>query len=62
MTGLVMKYFVLKPHGVDKYAEASRKAMLAYASHIREENPELCQNLIDWADSETKALNDNQEP
>lgn len=58
MPGLVMKYFVLKPHGDDEYAAASRKAMRAYASHIQGENSELCQELRDWADSETPALQD----
>jgi hypothetical protein len=31
MNGLLMKYFVLKPAGDDRYAAASRKAMRAYA-------------------------------
>jgi hypothetical protein len=49
MTGLLMKYFVLKPEGADRYA--------AYAEHIREENPELANQLRDWADTEqAKAL------
>ena len=34
MSGLHMKYFVLKPKGKDKFAEASRKAMTAYAEHL----------------------------
>ena len=56
MDGLVMKYFVLKPHGDDQYAAASRKAMRAYASHIQSENESLCQELREWADRETPAL------
>ena len=48
MTGLKMKYFVLKPSGGDKYAEASRKAMRAYANHIQGENPELWVRDRDW--------------
>jgi hypothetical protein len=57
MTGLLMKYFVLKPEGADRYAAASRRAMRAYAEHIREENPELANQLRDWADTEqAKAL------
>ena len=48
MTGLTMKYFVLKPRGDDEYAFASRMAMQTYASHIEQENPELCQELHEW--------------
>lgn len=47
-----MKYFVLKPKGNDKYAEASRKAMRAYASSIATTNIELCDELRKWADDE----------
>ena len=46
--GLVMKYFVLKPDGDDTYAEASRSALRAYATVIREENPELAADLDEW--------------
>lgn len=60
MNGLAMKYFVLKPKGDDKYAEASRKAMRAYATHIQQENPELCDELRAWADSESIALQDKE--
>lgn len=55
MTGLVMKYFVLKPAGSDAYAKASRAAMRAYGNHIAEENPELRKELWDWAQRETEA-------
>ncbi len=54
MTGLEMKYFVLKPKGDDVYAKASRAAMRQYASLIREENEELCAELLAWADKETQ--------
>lgn len=54
MSGLIMKYFVLKPRGHDVYAEASRKAMRAYARHIAQENPELAQSLEEWANRETE--------
>ena len=53
MSGLQMKYFVLKPNGNDAYAKASRAAMRAYANHIANENKELCDELREWADSET---------
>lgn len=52
MTGLLMKYFVLKPKGNDIFAAASRKAMRAYATHIREVNPEFSNDLRAWADQE----------
>lgn len=52
MTGLEMKYFVLKPKGGDAYAAASRKAMRTYATMIKQENPELAKELREWADSE----------
>lgn len=54
MIGLEMKYFVLKPEGDDIYASASRKAMRVYASHIREENPELCKDIRKWVDNINK--------
>jgi len=47
-TGLEMKYFVLKPKGVDSYAEASRKAIIAYAKHIQSINPTLANDLKKW--------------
>lgn len=55
MAGLIMKYFVLKPKGNDPYAEASRCAMYAYALSIKDENPELMDDLIEWWDRERKA-------
>ena len=52
MSGLEMKYFVLKPRGDDAYAKASRAAMRKYALMIREENPDLSDELREWADRE----------
>lgn len=52
MNGLLMKYFVLKPNGHDAYAMASREAMRAYASAIKEENPVLAEDLNQWATKE----------
>ncbi len=46
--GLLMKYFVLNPSKKDKYGEASRKAMMAYARAIKAENPELAKDLQLW--------------
>ena len=55
MEGLTMKYFVLKPRSKTKddvYAEASRAAMRAYANHINSVNPDLHDQLRDWANKE----------
>jgi hypothetical protein len=57
MSGLEMKYFVLKPQSkkpTDPYALASRIAMKAYANEIKNENPELASSLRKWAILETK--------
>lgn len=53
-TGLVMKYFVLKPKGHNAYAKASRKAMLAYADEIGfRKNPQLAKELRLWVHKES---------
>lgn len=52
MDGLMMKYFVLKPHGKDQYARASRAAMRRYAKVIAAESPTLASDLLSWADRE----------
>ena len=52
MSGLEMKYFVLKPKGQDKYAQASRSAMLTYANTIEPINPELAKDLRAWVTRE----------
>jgi hypothetical protein len=51
-TGLVMKYFVLKPRGDDNYAIASRRALLAYADYIEIENHQLAADLRAWVERE----------
>lgn len=62
MTGLEMKYFVLKPHGNDLHAKASRAAMLAYAEAIKEENHDLFLDLVKWvAKEEFSSENSKQE-
>jgi hypothetical protein len=48
MSGLLMKYFVLKPTGDDAYAKASRSAMRKYADAIAAENADLAADLRDW--------------
>ncbi len=50
--GLLMKYFVLKPAGIDLYAQASRRAMRTYAALIDLDNPEFAKELREWADAE----------
>jgi hypothetical protein len=55
MTGLIIKYFVLKPEGDDNYAIASRRAMSAYAKWIEEENPILASELREWVHRENSA-------
>ena len=52
MEGLTMKYFVLKPKGVDIYARSSRRAMRAYAQLVRQENPQFAEEVRAWADKE----------
>jgi hypothetical protein len=52
MSGLEMKYFVLKPKGDDPYAVASRMAMLAYADAIMDVNRDLALDLIRWVQKE----------
>ena len=52
---LQMKYFVLKPAGDDEFAEASRRAMQAYADHIEDEHSVFARKLSQWANNETVA-------
>ena len=55
MSGLEMRYFVLKPKGTDASAQASRAAMKFYALEIRPTEPELADQLVAWADRESEA-------
>ena len=52
MTGLFMKYFVLKPKGGGRYAKASRAAMHTYAKFIKKANPVFAEEIINWASTE----------
>lgn len=55
MSGLKMKYFVLKPRGHlpdDPYAKASRMALRAYARTIEEVDEDLAKDLYEWAHDE----------
>ena len=58
MTGLHMKYFMLKPAGDDLYAVASRAATLAYANIIRSTNPVLAKELESWVIDEENNANE----
>lgn len=60
MSGLEMKYFVLKPRGAfdDPYAKASREAIKAYADAIQGENVQLCHELHQWVIKEQGAANE----
>lgn len=55
-TGLIMKYFVLKPTGTDEYARASRRAMFMYASSIERTNQALANDLRTWAHEEEEVV------
>jgi len=57
MTGLEMKYFVLKPRGNDIYALASRKAMMVYSQAILKENHQLAIDLAGWVEKEALRAN-----
>ena len=54
MSGLELKYFVLKPKGNSDYAFASRMAMIAYAANIKKTNPQLANDLHEWIQAETE--------
>lgn len=46
---LIHKYFVLKPRGNDNQAKASRTAMRVYAAEIEGTDPQLANELKQWA-------------
>ena len=48
MTGLKMKYFVLKPSFEDEYGKASIDAMLCYADKIAPVDAALAADLREW--------------
>jgi len=57
MSGLEMKYFVLKPKGSDVYARASREALMAYSRFIKDENPKLSEDISKWVLEEEENSN-----
>ena len=54
MSGLEMKYFVLKLKGDNIYAEASRLAMRKYAVTIMDEDKEFALVITEWVKKEDK--------
>jgi hypothetical protein len=52
MSGLQMKYFVLKPSGDSLHAQACRAAMKVYAAVIEFENKELAEDIREWVKRE----------
>jgi len=56
MSGLQMKYFVLKPGDNDVYGMASRAAMEVYAHCIKDENRELSQDIMEWVAREREIV------
>lgn len=64
-TGLIMKYFVLKPrakHADDAFATASQCAMQAFADSIEPENEPLARELRLWARNEARRMRTLQQP
>ena len=57
---LEMKHFVLFPWNHDDHGRASRQAMRAYARSICYSDPELADQLKEWADTaQGNQLNDD---
>lgn len=56
MTGLKMKYFVLKPGGNSAYAKASRTAMRVFAAEIEQDNFALAAEIKQWCYEEERQL------
>ena len=52
LTGLIMKYFVLKPIGRSDHARASRAALLKYADEIERYNVDLALDIRVWVANE----------
>lgn len=52
MDGLLLKYFVLRPKGIDAHAQASREAMLAYSNRMSYSNPLLAGEIASWVKKE----------
>ncbi len=49
-----LKYFVLKPHGRDDWAVASRIAIRTFADSVRHLDSELSASLLHWCSEEER--------
>ena len=54
MSGLEMRYFILKPGGKGLHGFASREAMLLYAKIIEADQPEFAMEIRSWVENETE--------
>lgn len=52
MSGLEMRYFILKPSAAGLHGAASRAVLRKYASMMAETEPEFASDLHAWADAE----------
>lgn len=50
MSGLQMKYFILKPQGFEEHNHASRMALMAYADAVEDSSPDLAEDLKAWVE------------
>ena len=58
MSGLLLKYYVLKPKGNDQFAVASRAAMRTFAQSMHGHNNELSADVKAWAEKEAQLAAD----
>ena len=49
-----LKYFVLRPGGIDIFAFASRAALRAFSAEIGKDDPELAEETACWAIEESR--------
>lgn len=51
MSGLELRYFILKPGAEGRHGMASRAALRTYLRVMAPENPELAKDLKEWVDA-----------
>lgn len=56
-----LKYFVLKPKGLDIHAMASRAALKTYAMILQAEDPKMALEMRNWANNEMEIANAQRE-
>lgn len=54
MSGLELRYFVLKPSGNGLHGYASREALLLYAKIMEVEQPDFAEEIRSWVKEETE--------